>query len=154
MTVMSATALSSTPGVCPTLIPFALQALTLMWSEYQWLSLLAGTRQWTGKRREPTVTDRTRRNDLEVGVASVHKLLVDSITLVWVHDTCAVDFWVGEVLENPFAGRLSIFRVDNEIKAGRLEDGERVSANRAGAIDQLETQLLLYDSQKKRRHFV
>jgi len=33
MTVMSATALESTPGVCPILMPLALAAATSMWSD-------------------------------------------------------------------------------------------------------------------------
>ena len=45
-----------------------------------------------------TISDRTSRHNLEVRVASVDKLLIHSITLVRVHDTCSVHFRVGEVL--------------------------------------------------------
>jgi hypothetical protein len=39
------------------------------------------------------------------------------------------------MLEHPFAGRLSIGGVENELKAGGLEDGDGVGADVAGAMD-------------------
>ena len=82
-----------------------------------------------------TITDRTRRYHLEVWVTSVDKLLVDSVAFVWVHNTCSVDLGVGEILEYPFAGRFSIFGVDDKVKTRGFLQGESVGADGPSADD-------------------
>ena len=79
-----------------------------------------------------TISDRTCRHHLEVRVASVDKLLIHSVALVRVHDTCSVHFRVGEVLQHPLPRRLLVLRVDDQVKAGRFEKGERIGSDRSG----------------------
>jgi hypothetical protein len=81
----------------------------------------------------PTVTDRHGRDDLQVRVASVQELLVDSIALVRVHDTHPVDVWVGEVPENPLPSRSRVLGVHNQVEPGLLQDGSSIRTDRSGA---------------------
>lgn len=48
------------------------------------------------------------------------------------HDTCAMDLGVGEVLEDPRTGGFCVFRVQDDFESRFIQDLDRVVADMAG----------------------